>query len=333
MILSPGFDLNLRPMRYPLLYKQYEMVTEKNHWAVSEVKFDRDKEHLRNRLDPATGFMVKRLVAYFATGDEIVANNLVLNLYKHINSPEARMFLGQQLAEETRHIDFYQKLVEEYIPNEQEQLEAFRAVENIPSIKGKADWAMKWISTMVALDTLQTIEDRRTFILGLFAFAACIEGLFFMGGFSYVYFLRSKGWLPGFAEGTDWVFRDETQHMIFGFEVIDIARREEPELWTKEMERLIDLMLDEAIECEMAFCEDATGLGVLGFTATDMRQFLQFSSDMRRARVGIQPKYNVTNPFDFMVLQDLQPLTNFFERTVTEYSMNPTGSVTFDEEF
>lgn len=333
MILDPGFNLNLRPMKYPLLYKQYETVTNQNHWSVPEVKFDRDKEHLRNRIDKATGHMVKRLVAYFATGDSIVANNLVLNLYKHINSPEARMYLSQQLAEEARHIDFYLKLVEEYIPDEAERIEAFQAVENIPSIKKKAEWAMKWIDKMAVMDRLNTLEDRRTFVLGLIAFAACIEGLFFMGAFSYVYYLRSKGLLPGFAEGTDWVFRDETQHMTFALEIVDIARREEPELWNAEMERLVREMLAEAIECEMTFCEDAVGLGVLGFTAIDMRQFLEFCADARCVRLGMEPMYRATNPFDFMVLQDLQPLTNFFERTVAEYSMNTGGEVTFDEDF
>lgn len=332
-ILDPGFSLSLRPMKYPVLYKQYETVTEKNHWSVSEVKFDRDKEHLRNHIPPGTGKLVKRLVAFFATGDSIVANNLVLNLYKHINSPEARMYLGQQLAEETRHIDFYLKLVEEYIPNEQERIEAFQAVDNIPSIKKKADWAIKWIDKMAALDRLVTIEDRRVFVLGLIAFAACIEGLFFMGAFSYVYYLRSKGLLPGLAEGTDWVFRDETQHMLFAFEIMDIARREEPELWNEAMAQAVRDMLAEAIECEMAFAEDALELGVLGFTAPMMRQFLEFSADQRLVRIGLEKIYHTENPFDFMVLQDLQPLTNFFERTVAEYSMNAEGTVSFDEDF
>ena len=332
-ILNPGFDLNLRPMKYPELYEFYTTSTQKNHWSVTEVNFSQDKEHLRRRLDGSQRRLVSRLVAFFATGDNIVANNLVLNLYKHVNSPEARQYYSRQLFEESVHVDFYLKLVEAYIEDEEERAAAFKAVDNIPSIKMKSDFMHKWIQKLVDMDTIKTEADKRTFLLGLIVFACAVEGLFFMGAFAYVYYLRSKGLLPGLAEGTDWVFRDETMHMRFAFAIIDIIRREEPQLFDDDLEAQIDEMFAEAIECETVFCEDATELGVLGFTKADMGQFLRFQADRRKERLGMTPRYNAKQPFDFMVLQDLQPLVNFFERRVTEYQANAAGDVSFDEEF
>lgn len=332
-ILDPGFDLNLRPMKYPELYEMYTTSTQKNHWTVTEVNFSQDKEHLRRRLNATQYRIVSKLVAFFATGDNIVANNLVLNLYKHVNSPEARQYYSRQLFEESVHVDFYLKLVEAYIEDENERNAAYKAVENIPSVKAKADFMHKWIGKMVAIDTIQTDEDRRTFLLGLIVFACAVEGLFFMGAFSYVYYLRSKGLLPGLGEGTDWVFRDESMHMNFAFAIIDIIRREYPELFDADLEQQVKDMFAEAIECEMVFCEDATELGVPGFTTKDMREFLQFQADRRTERLGFTPVYNSRQPFDFMVLQDLQPLVNFFERRVTEYQANANGEVSFDEDF
>lgn len=332
-ILDPGYNLTLRPMKYPELYEMYTLCTQKNHWSVTEINFSQDKEHLRRRLNPAQRKMVAMLVAFFATGDNIVANNLVLNLYKHINSPEARQYYSRQLFEESVHVDFYLKLVEAYIEDEEERNKAYQAVDLIPSVKLKADFMIRWIDKMAALDRLETDEDRTTFILGLIVFGCAVEGLFFMGAFAYVYYLRSKGLLPGLGEGTDWVFRDETQHMRFAFGILDIIKREYPHLWTAALEAAYHAMMEEAIQCEMQFCRDATEMGVLGFTESDMLQYLRFQADRRSERLGFTKRYNAEQPFDFMVLQDLQPLVNFFERRVTEYQANMGGEVSFDEEF
>jgi ribonucleoside-diphosphate reductase beta chain len=331
-ILDPGFDLTLRPMKYPEFYDAYKLAI-KNRWTPEEVNFSQDLEHLRHKVAPGQGYMIKRLVAFFATGDSIVSNNLVLNLYKHINSPEARLYYSRQLFEESVHVDFYLQLLESYIPDEAERAAAFAAVDNIPSIKAKADFALKWIDRLVKIERIETHTDRRDVLLGIIAFACAIEGLFFMGAFAYVYYLRSKGLLPGLAEGTDWVFRDESFHMRFAFQVIDTIRREYPELFDADLERQVHEMLEEAIACELQFAEDALSMGVLGFTIGDMKQFLQFSADQRAVRLGMTPQYNVANPFDFMILQSMQPLTNFFERRVTEYSVDTAGSVAFDEDF
>ena len=331
-ILDPGFDLTLRPMKYPNLYDAYKLAI-KNNWTPEEVNFSQDIEHLRHRLSTGQTHLISRLVAFFATGDTIVSNNLVLNLYKHINSPEARLYYSRQLFEESVHVDFYLKLVEQYVPDEKERAEAFAAVENIPSIKKKAEFAFKWIDRVASLDVIKDDKDRADVLLGMIAFGCAIEGLFFMGAFAYVYFLRSKGLLPGLAEGTDWVFRDESFHMRFAFDIIDIIRSEYPHLFTDDLHKQILEMIEEAIECEMQFAEDALALGVLGFTKQGMRSFLEFSADLRLVRLGYPKQYNAKNEFDFMILQSLQPLTNFFERRVTEYQVNTGGTVSFDEEF
>ena len=178
MLLDPGFNLTLRPMKYPDFYEMYRNAI-KNTWTVEEVDFSTDVMDLKNKMTPSERHMINRLVAFFATGDSIVSNNLVLNLYKHINAPEARMYLSRQLFEEAVHVQFYLTLLDTYIPDHHEREQAFAAVDNIPSIRKKAQFCMKWIDTINDLESLQTPEHRRQFLLNLICFATCIEGLFF----------------------------------------------------------------------------------------------------------------------------------------------------------
>ena len=200
-LLDPGFDLTLRPMRYPQFYEMYRDAI-RNTWTVEEVDFSLDTNDLKNKLGPAERHLVERLVAFFATGDSIVSNNLVLNLYQHINAPEARMFLSRQLYEEALHVQFYLTLLDTYLPDPAARARAFAAVENIPSIRKKAEFCFRWMDSVQELRRLDTQAQRRRFLLNLVCFAACIEGLFFFGAFAYVYYLRSRGLLHGLAGGT-----------------------------------------------------------------------------------------------------------------------------------
>ncbi len=332
MILDPGFNLTLRPMKYPTFYEMYKNAI-KNTWTVDEVDFSTDLVDLHSKMSASEKHLIQRLVAFFATGDSIVGNNLVLNLYKHINSPEARLYLSRQLYEEALHVQFYLTLLDNYIPHPDEREKAFAAVENIPSIKKKADFCFKWIDSINSLESIQTVEDRRKFLMNMICFAACVEGLFFMGAFAYVYFLRSKGLLQGLASGTNWVFRDESMHMAFAFSVIDTARKEDPTLFNEQMEEMVIQMLEDAIDCEMTFAEDILALGIAGMSAVEMRQFLEFSADQRLERLSIPKRYHSKNPFGFMELQDMQELANFFERRVSAYQTGVSGQVSFDETF
>jgi len=331
-LLDPGMDLTLRPMRYPLFYDMYKAAI-RNTWTVEEVDFSTDLVDLARRLLPAEKHLVQRLVAFFATGDSIVANNLVLNLYKHVNAPEARMYLSRQLYEEALHVQFYLTLLDSYIPDLKDRERAFAAIQNIPSIKAKADFCFRWIDSIHALEKLETPEHRRRFLLNLITFACAVEGLFFFAAFAYVYFMRSKGLLNGLASGTNWVFRDESMHMQFALEVVDVVRREEPELFDDAMVADIHRMLEEAVECETLFAQDLLGQGVPGLSVADMRTYLEFVADQRLANLGLSPRFGSKNPFPFLDLQDVQELSNFFERRVSAYQVGVTGEVSFDEHF
>ena len=331
-LLDPGFELTLRPMRYPVFYEMYRDAI-KNTWTVDEVDFSDDIVDLDRKLLPAEKHLVQRLVAFFATGDSIVANNLVLNLYKHINAPEARMYLSRQLYEEALHVQFYLTLLDNYMPEVAERHAAFAAVENIPSIRRKAEFCFRWMGSIDSLDRLNGDAERRRFLLNLICFATCIEGLFFFAAFAYVYFLRSKGLLNGLAAGTNWVFRDESCHMNFALEVVRTVREEQPELFDDDLAAEIGAMLAEAVDCEHQFAEDLLGEGVPGMSVADTRQYLEYVADQRLIQLGLPPRYGSRNPFSFMDLQDAQELTNFFERTVSAYQVGITGAISFDEDF
>lgn len=330
-LLDPGLDLTLRPMRYPHFYDRFRDAI-KNTWTVEEVDLHADLADLA-KLSPAERHLVNRLVAFFATGDTIVANNLVLNLYQHVNAPEARLYLSRQLFEEAVHVQFYLNLLDTYLTDEQARAEAFAAVENIPSIRRKADFCLRWIDSLGELTRLENVEDRKAFLLNLICFAACIEGLFFYGAFAYVYFLRSRGLLHGLASGTNWVFRDESMHMAFAFDVVETVRAESPELFDADLERDVRAMLAEAVDCEVAFAEDLLGFGVSGMSIADMRSYLEHVADRRLELLGMAPMYGSPNPFGFLELQDVQELSNFFERRVSAYQVAVPGAFSLDDDF
>jgi ribonucleoside-diphosphate reductase beta chain len=284
-------------------------------------------------MTDAERHLVHRLVAFFATGDSIVANNLVLNLYRHLNAPEARMYLSRQLYEEALHVQFYLTLLDTYVPDQDERARAFAAVETIPSIQKKAAFCLRWLESTKGLDRLETRAERRQFLLNLICFAGCVEGLFFFGAFAYVYFLRSRGLLHGLAGGTNWVFRDESAHMAFAFEVVETIRREEPGLFDAELTRDVSRMFDEAVACETQFAEDLLGKGVVGLSPNDVRRYLEYCADQRLTTLGLPKLYGTRNPLAFMDLQDVQEVANFFERRVSAYQVGVVGDVVLDAAF
>ncbi|MGW7444775.1 ribonucleotide-diphosphate reductase subunit beta [Kitasatospora sp. NPDC054795] len=331
MLLDPGFELTLRPMRYPSFYDRYRDAI-KNTWTVEEVDLHSDVADLA-KLSEGERHLIGRLVAFFATGDSIVSNNVVLSLYKHINSPEARLYLSRQLFEEAVHVQFYLTLLDTYLPDPEDRNAAFAAVENIPSIRQKAQFCFKYMNAVDHIESLQTKEDRRAFLLNLICFAACVEGLFFYGAFAYVYWFRSRGLLHGLATGTNWVFRDESMHMDFAMSVVDTVREEEPDLFDDEMAKQVTEMLEEAVEAELQFAQDLCGDGLAGMNTESMREYLEAVADQRLARLGLPIRYGSTNPFGFMELQNVQELTNFFERRVSAYQVAVEGTVAFDDDF
>lgn len=335
MLLNSELDLTLRPMKYPQFFQLYKN-SIKNIWTTEEIDFSVDFEHLRDRITPQEAHLIKRLVAFFATADNIVAHNLVLNFYKHVNSPEYRMFLGRQLAEEMLHVETYLLLVDNYIPDANERNAAFDAYQTVESIRLKAQFCFKYMDSINNLDKLDSDEKRGQFLENLICFAACVEGLFFFGSFAYVYYLRNKGLLPGLATATNWVFRDESLHIEGAMAVVSEIRKEYPQLFNASLEAKTRAMIQEAIDVEMTFCQDALSDGVTGLSPTLMRQYLENVADQRFVQLGFAKHYHTKNPFSFMVLQDVQPLTNFFEKRVTEYAKgfeSNRSAVTFAETF
>ena len=331
-LLDPGMCLTLRPMAYPTFFEMYRAAI-KNTWTVEEVDFSTDVRDLNSKMTDAERHLIQRLVAFFATGDSIVANNVVLNLYKHINAPEARMYLSRQLYEEALHVQFYLTLLDTYVPDPEERHPAFAAVETIPSIRKKAEFCLRWLDSTQGLDRLATREQRKQFLLNLICFAGCVEGLFFFGAFAYVYFLRSRGLLHGLAGGTNWVFRDESAHMAFAFEAVRTIQREEPDLFDADLRAQIVKMFDEAVDCETQFAEDILGGGVAGLSVGAVREYLEYCADQRLATLGMPKLYGTANPLTFMDLQDVQEVTNFFERRVSAYQVGVVGDVVLDGAF
>lgn len=332
MILEPGFHLTLRPMRYPQFYQHY-LNAIKNTWTVDEISFSTDVSDLRDKLTAAEKHVVGRLVAFFATGDSVVGNNLVLNLYKHVNSPEARMYYSRQIYEEALHVQAYLTLLDNYLPDDQERFQAFDAINSVPSIKKKAEFCFRWIDTVNTIDQCDTDEKKRLFLLNLVTFAAAVEGMFFMGAFAYVYFLRSRGLLHGLASATNWIFRDESLHMNVAFDIVDVVKKEYPHLWDQDLEDKIVTMVKEAVQCELEFAKDTLALGVAGLSAKEMETYLKYVADLRLARLGMSFRFGASNPFAFMELQDLDSHTNFFERTVSNYQIGGVSARAEDVKF
>jgi len=243
------------------------------------------------------------------------------------------MYLSRQLFEEALHVQFYLTLLDNYVPDQNQRARAFAAIDNIPSIRRKAQFCQRWTDSVLSLQRIESAADKRRFLLNLTCFASCIEGLFFFGAFAYVYFLRSRGLLPGLAAGTNWVFRDESAHMAFAFEVVHEVRRQEPDLFDESLEGDVRQMMEEAVRCETVFAEDLLGGGVAGLSAGDVRRYLEFVADQRLASLGLSKQYGAKNPFGFMDLQDVQELANFFERRVSAYQVGVSGEVAFDAAF
>jgi len=331
-ILDPGLELRLRPMRYPIFYEIYK-ASIKNTWVVEEIEFSKDLDDLRSRVTPAERHLIARLLAFFATGDNIVQENLVLNLFRLIKAPEAKLYLGRQIFEESLHIDFYTTLLDNYVPDLAEREAMFEAVETVPSIKRKADFSFKWMNHLRAVNEQSTDADKKKVLLNLIAFAACNEGLFFFGAFAYVYFLRSKGLFNGLATGTNWVFRDDSLHIAFAYQLVDIVRREYPQLFDNALKSDVIQMIREAVACELTFAEDILSGGVAGLSLSQMQRYLEYIADQRLSLLGMDPIYGSRNPFPFMELQDIQELTNFFERNVSSYQIGVRGEVAFEEVF
>jgi ribonucleoside-diphosphate reductase subunit M2 len=256
-------------------------------------------------------YFIKHVLAFFASSDGIVNENLVQNFCDEVKIPEAKCFYGFQIMIENIHAETYSLLIDTYIkdPNEKENL--FDAIETIPCIKRKAEWAFKWISS------------NGSFAERLVAFAA-VEGIFFSGSFASIFWLKKRGLMPGLTFSNELISRDEGLHTDFACLLFTHIRKQPSE------ERVKSIIL-EAVGIEQEFLTDALPVALIGMNAKLMCQYIEFVADRLLVALGLSKHYNVTNPFDFMDMISLQGKTNFFEKRVSDYQRAGVMNKSTDE--
>lgn len=328
-ILDTGFDPTLRPLRYPQLWQHYKNMIG-SFWTPQEIEYSIDIVDLERKATSAEKHMIKNLLAFFAAGDQIVSDNLVLSYYRHLNSAEARMALGVQLFQEQIHIETYLEIMDHYVKDLQEQAKLFDAVNNHPIISAKEQFCRKYTDFVMKPVVGNERTERHKLLLSLMVYASCVEGLAFMSAFSYVFYLRDRGLFPGLAAANEFIMRDESEHCDLGCSIVQIIRDEYPDLFDTHLKDSLYKAVEEAVRLEDAFCDDVLSLGVGGLSKKDMESYTRYIADQRLEQLGYAKIYNSRNPLSFMKQQGLSELTNFFERRSTSYSVGHKTTTDFD---
>ena len=295
------------------LYKMYKQAVA-SFWTPEEIPFAKDTEDWA-KLTPEEQHFIKQVLAFFAGSDGIVQENLASRFQREVDSQVVKLFYSFQNAMEGIHSETYSLLIDTYVKDKQEQAHLFNAIDTIPCIRKKADWALKWI------------DSQADFAKRLVAFAA-VEGIFFSGAFCAIYWLKKRGLMPGLTFSNELISRDEGLHTLFAIALYHTL----PQALPAEDIRAI---ITEAVSIEQEFITKALPCSLIGMNATLMKQYIAFVADRLLVQLGVEKVYKVSNPFDFMELISLEGKTNFFEKKVSEYS-RPTEnveSIRFDEEF
>lgn len=285
------------PIKYPEVWEMYKKA-ESSFWTAEEVDLQDDTKQWETLTDDEKHF-IKHVLAFFASSDGIVNENLATRFMRDVQIPEARAFYGFQIAIENIHSEMYSLLLDVYIRDPEEKDRLFRAIETVPCVKKKADWAMKWI------------ESPRSFSERLIAFAV-VEGIFFSGSFCAIYWLKKRGLMPGLSFSNELISRDEGLHCDFACLLYSMLTNKLPNDVVKNI-------VTEAVDIEIEFVNDALPVGLIGMNANLMSQYIQFVADRLLVALGQDKVYNVANPFDWMETISLQGKTNFFERRVGDY--------------
>ena len=295
------------------LYKMYKQAVA-SFWTPEEIPFAKDAEDW-GKLTAEEQHFLKQVLAFFAGSDGIVQENLASRFQREVDSQVVKLFYSFQNAMEGIHSETYSLLIDTYVKDKAEQDHLFRAIDTIPCIRKKAEWALKWI------------DSQEDFAKRLVAFAA-VEGIFFSGAFCAIYWLKKRGLMPGLTFSNELISRDEGLHTLFAVALYHTLK----ETLSAEDIRAI---LTEAVEIEKEFITEALPCSLIGMNAKLMKQYIEFVADRLLVQLGAEKVYKVSNPFDFMELISLEGKTNFFEKKVSEYS-RPTESVDairFDEDF
>ncbi len=323
-------DVNqLLPLKYRWAWEKY-LAGCNNHWMPTEVSMQADIALWKSRdgLTADERHTVKRNLGFFATSESLVANNIVLAVYRHLTNPECRQYLLRQAFEEAVHTHTFQYIVDSLGLDEGELFNMYREV---PAITGKAAWALKYTQNLSDPGfSTGTTEKDQAFLRDLVAFYVVFEGMWFYTGFAQILSLGRRGKMVGIAEQYQYILRDESIHLNFGIDVINQIRIENPHLWTPAFVQEIREMLHEACLLEVAYGRDTMPRGFLGLNAGTCEQYMHFITNRRCAQLGLQPLFAETeNPFPWMSeVMDLKKEKNFFETRVIEYQNG--GALSWD---
>jgi ribonucleoside-diphosphate reductase beta chain len=323
-------DVNqLVPFKYKWAWQKY-LDACANHWMPQEINMNADIALWKdpNGLTADERLIIKRNLGFFSTADSLVANNLVLAVYRHITNPECRQYLLRQAFEEALHTHAYQYCVESLGLDEGEVFNTYREV---PSVHDKASWAMRYTESLgdPTFHTGTHAADQRL-LRDLIAFYVVFEGIFFYVGFVQVLSMGRRNKMVGCAEQFQYIMRDESMHMNFGIDVINQIKIENPHLWTADFRKEIAEIIHTGVELEVAYARDTMPRGVLGLNAAVFEEYLHFIANRRCAQIGLPEQYpGAANPFPWMSeVIDLKKEKNFFETRVTEYQTG--GALSWD---
>ncbi len=329
-IINCRADLNqLVPFKYTWAWEKY-LAACNNHWMPQEVNMTADIELWKNPegLTEDERMIVMRNLGFFSTADSLVANNLVLAVYRHITNPECRQYLLRQAFEEAIHTHAYQYCVESL---GLDQGEVFNMYRELPSVARKAEWALPFTQSLGDPNfRTGTFENNQRLLRDLIAFYVVFEGIFFYVGFSQILSMGRRNKLTGVAEQFQYILRDESMHMNFGIDVINQIKLENPDLWTGEFQQKMTDLILEGVDMEVAYAYDTMPRGILGMNASLFEEYVHFIANRRLNQIGLEAQFaGAQNPFQWMSeTLDLQKEKNFFETRVTEYQTG--GALSWD---
>lgn len=311
--------VQLYPMKHTFAWDAYT-VGNANHWLPTEISMQRDIEQWRSKdaLTPDERQAFETVLGFFTTADSIAANNVVLAFYKHITSPECRMYLLRQGFEEAIHTHAYQYIVESLGMDESKIFNMYRQVD---AIYNKDRFILSF-NDGIFDDNFKTgtFENDQKFLENLCVFSLIMEGIFFYSSFAVMFGFQRQNKLTGSAEQIQYIMRDESQHLNFGINMINTIKEEQPELWTKEFQEKIIGHIKKAVVLEYTFASTVFPRGIFGMNAEGFKQYIEHIADRRLESVGLPVQYGVENPFPWMSEAiDLSKEKNFFETRVTEY--------------
>ncbi|KAF2104866.1 hypothetical protein NA57DRAFT_63172 [Rhizodiscina lignyota] len=289
----------LFPIKYHEIWQMYKKA-EASFWTAEEIDLSKDLHDWNRRLNNDERFFVSHILAFFAASDGIVNENLVERFSGEVQIPEARCFYGFQIMMENIHSETYSLLIDTYISEPKQRNYLFNAIDNIPCIRKKADWALRWIT-----------DDNSTFAMRLVAFAV-VEGVFFSGSFASIFWLKKRGLMPGLTFSNELISRDEGMHTDFACLLYSHIK-------SKPSEEAVKKIVTEAVTIEQEFLTEALPVKLLGMNSDLMCQYIEFVADRLLLALGLSKVYHATNPFDFMENISLAGKTNFFEKRVGDY--------------